>query len=112
MDDLLAKHISYLFIRDPLVLFSSDLQQDPSKDTGLFEVSIQVTCEFINFYKVWHCLQNISTSNWQSLRFKPPKEEINAGWRVEVRTMDVSVYSYNAQTIIACPPLLMIAAEA
>ncbi len=43
-----------------------------------------------------HCLtnvfllQNIMSSNWQSMRLKYPIPKIGAGWRVEVRTMDVS----------------------
>ena len=37
-----------------------------------------------------HLLQNFLSSNWHSMRFKSPNDEMNAGWRVEVRTMDVS----------------------
>jgi len=40
VDDLLAKHIAYLFIRDPLVLYESSLEQDPQSDTDHYEVLV------------------------------------------------------------------------
>lgn len=38
VDDTLAKHIAYLFIRDPIVLYQEYLKQDDEKDTDHFEV--------------------------------------------------------------------------
>lgn len=34
-------------------------------------------------------LQNIQSSNWQTLRFKPPPSQSTIGWRVEFRPMEV-----------------------
>jgi len=39
LDDLLAKHIAYLFIRDPLILYNTNLEQDPETDTNHYEVN-------------------------------------------------------------------------
>ncbi|CEL60653.1 glutamate--cysteine ligase catalytic subunit [Rhizoctonia solani AG-1 IB] len=42
IDDLLAKHIAHLFIRDPLVVFSEAIELDDTKSTDHFE-SLQST---------------------------------------------------------------------
>jgi hypothetical protein len=39
LDDLLSKHISHLFIRDPLVVFTETLDQDDEASSDHFEVS-------------------------------------------------------------------------
>jgi len=44
VDDLLAKHIAYLFIRDPLILYESSLEQDPRNDTNHYEVLVINIC--------------------------------------------------------------------
>jgi glutamate--cysteine ligase catalytic subunit len=34
--------------------------------------------------------ENLQSTNWNSLRFKPPPSQgSNVGWRVEFRTMDI-----------------------
>jgi glutamate--cysteine ligase catalytic subunit len=38
VDDTLAKHIAYLFIRDPIVLYQEYLKQDDEKDTDHFYI--------------------------------------------------------------------------
>lgn len=38
VDDLLARHISHLFIRDPLVIFKELLDQDDEASSDHFEV--------------------------------------------------------------------------
>ncbi|KAF8070687.1 glutamate-cysteine ligase catalytic subunit [Lyophyllum atratum] len=47
LDDLLSKHISHLFIRDPLVVMTSTSMDH---------------------------FENIQSTNWQTLRFKPPPQ--------------------------------------
>lgn len=42
IDDLLAKHIAHLFIRDPLVVFSEMVDQDDSVSSDHFEVSLSL----------------------------------------------------------------------
>ena len=42
LDDLISKHISHLFIRDPLVVFSETIDQDDSTSADHFEVHLAV----------------------------------------------------------------------
>jgi glutamate--cysteine ligase catalytic subunit len=69
VDELLAKHYAHLFIRDPLVIYKELLNQDDQTSSDHFE--------------------NIQSTNWQTMRFKPPPPNVNMGWRVEFRTMEV-----------------------
>ncbi|KAJ7703240.1 glutamate-cysteine ligase catalytic subunit [Mycena rosella] len=41
LDDLLSKHVSHLFIRDPLVVFSETLDQDDETSSDHFEVEFR-----------------------------------------------------------------------
>lgn len=74
VDDLLSKHIAHLFIRDPLVIFNELLDQDDTTSTDHFE--------------------NIQSTNWQTLRFKPPPTNSNIGWRVEFRSMEIQLTDF------------------
>ncbi|KAI0075747.1 glutamate-cysteine ligase catalytic subunit [Panus rudis PR-1116 ss-1] len=69
IDRVLARHISHLFIRDPLVIFSESIDQDDENSNDHFE--------------------NLQSTNWQTLRFKPPPTNSPIGWRVEFRPMEV-----------------------
>lgn len=69
MDEKLLNHYSYLFVRDPLVVFPSRIEIPNDKMTDHFE--------------------NIQSSNWNDVRFKPPPSfDSDIGWRVEFRSMD------------------------
>ncbi|CAM0141049.1 glutamate--cysteine ligase [Umbelopsis sp. WA50703] len=74
IDDQLAKHVSHLFIRDPLVIFKELLDQDDSVSSDHFE--------------------NIQSTNWQTMRFKPPPPNSNIGWRVEFRSMEIQITDF------------------
>ncbi|KAL2115826.1 hypothetical protein VTJ04DRAFT_10081 [Mycothermus thermophilus] len=74
MDDLLATHFAHLFIRDPLVIFAEDLQELDLTKTDHFE--------------------NIQSTNWQHMRFKPPPADNSIGWRVEFRPMEIQVTDF------------------
>ncbi|KAJ1829390.1 glutamate--cysteine ligase [Coemansia sp. RSA 2599] len=74
IDDLMAKHVSHLFIRDPLVIFEELLDQDDSVSADHFE--------------------NIQSTNWQNVRFKPPPPNSPIGWRVEFRPLEVQVTDF------------------
>ena len=74
MDDRLATHFAHLFIRDPIVIFSEDLQTLDLAETNHFE--------------------NIQSTNWQHMRFKPPPPDNNIGWRVEFRPMEVQMTDF------------------
>lgn len=81
VDDLLAKHIAHLFIRDPISLFAEKLQQDPDNETDHFE--------------------NIQSTNWQSMRFKPPpSHDSPIGWRVEFRPLDLSLTDFENAALV------------
>lgn len=74
MDDLLATHFAHLFIRDPLVVFSEDLKELDLSKTDHFE--------------------NIQSTNWQHMRFKPPPPDNDIGWRVEFRPMEIQMTDF------------------
>ncbi|EAU91452.2 glutamate-cysteine ligase catalytic subunit [Coprinopsis cinerea okayama7 len=74
IDDLLSKHIAHLFIRDPIVIFLENLDQDNSTNSDHFE--------------------NLQSTNWQTLRFKPPPPNSEIGWRVEFRSMEVQMTDF------------------
>ena len=74
MDELLATHFAHLFIRDPLVVFAEDLDVLDLSKTDHFE--------------------NLQSTNWQHLRFKPPPPSNDIGWRVEFRPMEIQVTDF------------------
>ncbi|KAK3685745.1 glutamate-cysteine ligase-domain-containing protein [Podospora appendiculata] len=74
MDDRLATHFAHLFIRDPIVIFDEDLQELDLSKTDHFE--------------------NIQSTNWQHMRFKPPPADNSIGWRVEFRPMEIQVTDF------------------
>lgn len=74
MDGLLATHFAHLFIRDPIVVFKEDLETLDLDKTDHFE--------------------NLQSTNWQHMRFKPPPPGNDTGWRVEFRPMEIQITDY------------------
>eukprot|EP00163_Fabomonas_tropica_P020853 TRINITY_DN36761_c0_g1_i1.p1 TRINITY_DN36761_c0_g1~~TRINITY_DN36761_c0_g1_i1.p1 ORF type:complete len:692 (-),score=111.14 TRINITY_DN36761_c0_g1_i1:95-2089(-) len=74
IDDRLARHFAYLFIRDPLVIYRERVELDDTKASDHFE--------------------NIQSTNWNTVRFKPPPPGTNIGWRVEFRPMEVQLTDF------------------
>jgi glutamate--cysteine ligase catalytic subunit len=74
MDDLLATHFAHLFIRDPLVVFSEGLAELDRDSANHFE--------------------NLQSTNWQHMRFKPPPPDADIGWRVEFRSMEIQITDF------------------
>lgn len=74
MDSLLASHFAHLFIRDPIVIFSEDLQELDLTKSDHFE--------------------NLQSTNWQHIRFKPPPSGSDIGWRVEFRPMEIQITDF------------------
>ncbi|KKK22034.1 putative glutamate-cysteine ligase Gcs1, partial [Aspergillus ochraceoroseus] len=75
MDELLATHFAHLFIRDPIVIFSEDLEE-------------------LDLSKADH-FENLQSTNWQHMRFKPPPpEKADIGWRVEFRSMEIQMTDF------------------
>eukprot|EP00043_Microstomoeca_roanoka_P028431 m.17993 g.17993 ORF g.17993 m.17993 type:complete len:683 (+) comp8403_c0_seq1:65-2113(+) len=70
----LARHFAHLFIRDPIVVYEELLHQDDTKSTDHFE--------------------NLQSTNWQTMRFKPPPVESDIGWRVEFRPCEVQMSDF------------------
>jgi glutamate--cysteine ligase catalytic subunit len=74
MDDRLATHFAHLFIRDPIVIFAEDLKTLDLTQADHFE--------------------NLQSTNWQHMRFKPPPPGSDMGWRVEFRPMEIQVTDF------------------
>lgn len=74
LDDKLSSHIGHLFIRDPLVQFSETVDQNDTESMDHFE--------------------NIQSTNWQTVRFKPPPVNSPIGWRVEFRPMEIQMTDF------------------
>lgn len=77
IDRQLAEHVAHLFIRDPLAVYEEKLHIDDEEELDHFE--------------------NIQSTNYQTVRFKPPPPGSNIGWRVELRPMEV----YSSISIVA-----------
>src|SRR5690606_31002760 len=60
--------------RDPLVIFQETLIAPPDGQADHFE--------------------NIQSTNWQHMRFKPPPPGSNIGWRVEFRSMEIQITDF------------------
>lgn len=91
IDEMLAKHVAHLFIRDPLVIFSETINQDDTTSNDHFEVMSLFVLFCLLFSTSW---QNIQSTNWQTLRFKPPPPNSPIGWRVEFRSMEVQMTDF------------------
>lgn len=74
VDNLLAKHIAHLFVRDPLAIYEESVEQDNNVSTDHFE--------------------NIQSTNWNTVRFKPPPPGTGIGWRTEFRSMEVGLTDF------------------
>ena len=61
-------------IRDPMTLWRDGVDLDDETQSDHFE--------------------NIQSTNWQTLRFKPPPPNSPIGWRVEFRPMEVQFTEY------------------
>lgn len=74
IDHLLAQHVAHLFIRDPVSLFSEKVHQNDEEDSDHFE--------------------NLQSTNWQTMRFKPPPPKSTIGWRVEFRPCEAQITDF------------------
>ena len=75
-DPLLTRHIAHLFLRDPLVVFDSIFEEEKTQRRS-------------------EHFENIQSTNWQSVRFKPPPAATtDVGWRVEFRIMEISMSAF------------------
>jgi glutamate--cysteine ligase catalytic subunit len=73
MGDRLARHFARIFTRDPIPMYEGELMDE------------QIDDESMSFH-----FENLQSTNWNSMRFKPPPSQTsNVGWRVEFRTLDI-----------------------
>ncbi|XP_055696145.1 glutamate--cysteine ligase [Lutzomyia longipalpis] len=86
IDHLLAQHIAHLFIRDTVSMFSEMIHQNDEEDTNHFE--------------------NIQSTNWQTMRFKPPPPNSSIGWRVEFRPCELQLTEFENAAIVCFVVLL------
>lgn len=91
IDHLLAQHVAHLFIRDPLTLFEEKIHLDDANESDHFE--------------------NIQSTNWQTMRFKPPPPNSDIGWRVEFRPMEVRLMFQLRRCCPAAPGLRVLFLE-
>eukprot|EP00930_Biecheleria_cincta_P020467 TRINITY_DN153_c0_g1_i1.p1 TRINITY_DN153_c0_g1~~TRINITY_DN153_c0_g1_i1.p1 ORF type:complete len:715 (-),score=124.81 TRINITY_DN153_c0_g1_i1:108-2153(-) len=95
VDSVLARHVAHLFARDPLVIFADRIEIDDRHDVDHWE--------------------NLQSTNWQTLRWKPPppqkgelskSNDSHIGWRVEFRSMEVQVTDFENAAFISFVVLL------
>ncbi len=76
----LVNNYSFLSHRDTVSLFSEKIEQDDEKDTDHFE--------------------NIQSTNWQTMRFKPPPPNSSIGWRVEFRPCEIQITDFENAAVV------------
>uniref|UniRef100_A0A1B0AX38 Glutamate--cysteine ligase n=1 Tax=Glossina palpalis gambiensis TaxID=67801 RepID=A0A1B0AX38_9MUSC len=86
IDHLLAQHVAHLFIRDTVSLFSEKVHQNDEEDSDHFE--------------------NIQSTNWQTMRFKPPPPNSSIGWRVEFRPCEAQISDFENAAFVCFVVLL------
>lgn len=86
VDHLMAQHVAHLFVRDTICLLSEKVHQNDKEETDHFE--------------------NIQSTNWQTMRFKPPPPNSPIGWRVEFRPCDVQISDFENAAIVCFVILL------
>eukprot|EP00812_Abedinium_dasypus_P011649 NODE_51_length_2387_cov_309.810892.p1 GENE.NODE_51_length_2387_cov_309.810892~~NODE_51_length_2387_cov_309.810892.p1 ORF type:complete len:753 (+),score=153.23 NODE_51_length_2387_cov_309.810892:90-2261(+) len=74
IDEVMARHVASMYVRDPLVVYRELLEQDHTTTNDHFE--------------------NIQSTNWNSVRFKLPPPGSSIGWRVEFRTMELQLTDF------------------
>jgi glutamate--cysteine ligase catalytic subunit len=110
IDDLLARHLAHLFIRDPLVVYNVHA-------TSPFLASISIAnntrpptlsqdkIELDDTKQADH-FENIQSTNWQTVRFKPPPPNSDIGWRTEFRPMEVQLTDFENAAFVVFMALL------
>lgn len=91
VDGPLARHIAHLFTRDPLVAF----------DGAIEEVNDAESTEHFD---------SINSTNWQTVRWKPPPHSVpckpHIGWRTEFRPMEIQLTDFENAAFTAFIVLL------
>ncbi|KAI9293221.1 GCS-domain-containing protein [Neoconidiobolus thromboides FSU 785] len=69
-----SHHLATIFNNDPLIIFEENITEFDPTDNSHFE--------------------NIQSTVWQTVRFKPPTPDAKIGWRVEFRPMEVQLTDF------------------
>lgn len=81
VDEILARHVAFLFIRDPMVIFRDRLLRDVQEGEGGEEEAVrQLEADGERDwaeddgrrYTTTEDFENLQSTNWNSVRFKPP----------------------------------------
>lgn len=86
IEPTISQHIAHLFIRDTVSLFNEKVHQNDEVDTDHFE--------------------NIQSTNWQTMRFKPPPPNSSIGWRVEFRPCETQLTDFENAAFVCFVVLL------
>lgn len=76
----LARHVSSLFVRDPLVVFKERINLDDETDLDH-----------------WNSL---NSTNWTTVRLKVPEKDKNLPWRVEVRCPEIQMTDFENAALV------------
>jgi glutamate--cysteine ligase catalytic subunit len=76
----LARHVSSLFVRDPLVVFKERIDLDETRDLDH-----------------WNSL---NSTNWTTVRLKVPESEKNLPWRVEMRSPEIQMTDFENAALV------------
>lgn len=91
INDRLARHFARIFTRDPIPMYEGEL------------VDEQIDDESMSLH-----FENLQSTNWNSMRFKPPPSQTsNVGWRVEFRTLDIQLTDFENSCLIILVGLLV-----
>jgi len=89
VDQLMAQHVAHLFIRDSVSMFTNKVKKDGDYDED----------DFDHF-------ENIQSTNWQTMRFKPPPPGDKIGWRVEFRPCELQISDFENAAVCCFVVLL------
>jgi len=89
VDHLMAQHVAHLFIRDSVSMFTNKVKEDGSYDE-----------EDMDHF------ENIQSTNWQTMRFKPPPPGDKIGWRVEFRPCELQISDFENAAVCCFVVLL------
>ena len=102
LDDRMAAHVAHIFSRDPLALFEGHLENlNDEQDDDHFG-----TC-YSPARSINHCeSEMMNSTNWKTMRFKPPPPHLPCGWRVEFRPMELRLSDFENAAFVALIVLL------
>jgi len=89
VDHLMAQHVAHLFIRDSVSMFTNKIRPEGDYDQD----------DLDHF-------ENIQSTNWQTMRFKPPPPGDKIGWRVEFRPCELQISDFENAAVCCFVVLL------